>query len=914
MTVLPCVVRFGFAKHGIFELVFLGIVALLLVFGLPIAAIVMSNRAGNRLEQLERKISGLETALAGLRPGGAKPHTGTVAKPAKAKQTKTDVISEKAPAPEEPEKTGKSEESPKKPLPAKPKPKKPSRDLETLIGTRWTVLLGGFTLALGVVFLVRHSIEAGLLGPRARIALGAAFSVALFAAGEWLRRHDRKLALPVIDKADIPAILTGAGVAGAFATLYAAHALYGFVGPAAAFVALTVIGLVSLVLSALHGPALAAIGILGAYATPLLVSSDNPNTLALALHVLTVTIAVMAVARVRSWLWLALSGVVASCLWTALAAVSPGIYGGFSGLAMVCGLAVVFSVALGWEFADRPSPPEDRPIDRIAVISFVLLGVAFLVQLAANNALPDTATGLITALIIIGAASVWPAFAPIAIIAGVVVIVTVAESHLPWTVVDGLTQTAHVQDGLVPPDTSAFMQNALLIVLPPSILAIWGAWRSASTAPKMSGWLASASGVMIFFALVIAYLRIAPFETRPVFGAMGLLAGGAFVALTEVFTKARPGDVMAAAPAAYAVAAVSAVSFAIGVSLDTGWMPLAFALTSLGIAVIYKSRPVFPLPWLSLAAAVFSVLSIWANAPFSQNEVGTTPILNGLILIVGLPAAALVVAGEFLRRLDIREPSVGLTAIGLGVTGFFVGIEIQHALNGGVVHGGSFDLAELSAQTLAALGFAIGLQRIAKIAGASIYDTASLVAGAISVAFIALGLLAVYNPAFTNDPVGGGTIFNLLLPGYLLTAIVAAAVAWLARPVRPRWYTLGYAALSGLLLFAYCSLMLRKGFHGERLGLYRYTSDIEFWYYSVLWLAMGGAVLALGLKLKSAPIRAASGILIGLTICKVFLLDMSELTGALRAFSFIGLGISLLVIGRFYQRLLMRKSTGKTKV
>ena len=35
---------------------------------------------------------------------------------------------------------------------------------------------------------------------------------------------------------------------------------------------------------------------------------------------------------------------------------------------------------------------------------------------------------------------------------------------------------------------------------------------------------------------------------------------------------------------------------------------------------------------------------------------------------------------------------------------------------------------------------------------------------------------------------------------------------------------------------------------------------------------------------------------------------MSALTGILRAFSFIGLGLSLIVIGRFYQRILTRQA------
>jgi uncharacterized membrane protein len=81
---------------------------------------------------------------------------------------------------------------------------------------------------------------------------------------------------------------------------------------------------------------------------------------------------------------------------------------------------------------------------------------------------------------------------------------------------------------------------------------------------------------------------------------------------------------------------------------------------------------------------------------------------------------------------------------------------------------------------------------------------------------------------------------------------------------------------------------------------------MEFWTYSAVWLVLGAAVLVAGLGLKSLPLRAASAAVIGLTVCKVFLLDMTALTGALRAFSFIGLGVSLLVIGRFYQRILIR--------
>ena len=44
-----------------------------------------------------------------------------------------------------------------------PAPKKP--DIETALGTRWAVWVGGLALALGGLFLIRYSIEAGIFGP-----------------------------------------------------------------------------------------------------------------------------------------------------------------------------------------------------------------------------------------------------------------------------------------------------------------------------------------------------------------------------------------------------------------------------------------------------------------------------------------------------------------------------------------------------------------------------------------------------------------------------------------------------------------------------------------------------------------------------------------------------------------------------
>src|SRR5580698_3521493 len=99
---------------------------------------------------------------------------------------------------------------------------------EERIGTRWVVWVGGLTLALGGFFMVRYSIEAGLIGPGVRVMLGGAFALALLAAGEWTRRKENLSSIASLPIANIPAILTAAGTSVAFATVYAAYALYGF--------------------------------------------------------------------------------------------------------------------------------------------------------------------------------------------------------------------------------------------------------------------------------------------------------------------------------------------------------------------------------------------------------------------------------------------------------------------------------------------------------------------------------------------------------------------------------------------------------------------------------------------------------------------------------------------------------------
>jgi len=111
-----------------------------------------------------------------------------------------------------------------------------------------------------------------------------------------------------------------------------------------------------------------------------------------------------------------------------------------------------------------------------------------------------------------------------------------------------------------------------------------------------------------------------------------------------------------------------------------------------------------------------------------------------------------------------------------------------------------------------------------------------------------------------------------------------------------------------ILALAYLTLEVRTLYHGPVLSG-GFISDAEQYTYSVVWLAFGVALLIGGILLNSKPARLASAAMVMLTVAQVFLVDMAGLQGVYQALSFIGLGVVLLGIGWFYQRLLFISRT-----
>jgi uncharacterized membrane protein len=125
---------------------------------------------------------------------------------------------------------------------------------------------------------------------------------------------------------------------------------------------------------------------------------------------------------------------------------------------------------------------------------------------------------------------------------------------------------------------------------------------------------------------------------------------------------------------------------------------------------------------------------------------------------------------------------------------------------------------------------------------------------------------------------------------------------------QPAWFVARLTTANRVLAiglgYLFVIAQTRLAFVGQERFIRAYTGQAEQYAYSAVTLLFGVALLAIGFRLGSRPTRMASAVFVTLAVLKVFLFDMAELEGLLRALSFIGLGGVLIGIGLAYQRLL----------
>jgi uncharacterized membrane protein len=790
---------------------------------------------------------------------------------------------------------------------AAPAPLPPAEPgFEERIGTRWVVWIGGLALALGGFFLVRYSIEAGLVGPRVRVLLGGIFALALLGSGEWTRRTQSIADIEALPIANIPAILTAAGTAVAFATVYAAYALYAFIAPATAFILLGLVALGTLAAALLHGPALAGLGVVGAFATPILVSSDKPDFWALYIYLAIVTAASFALARIRLWRWLIVTAIAFSLLWTfpclecGPSMVGPHAFHVIAGFALAALLVVC-----GFLFGPTIEADQIEPISSASLAAY-LLGAALIVVASAHA---DAA--MITFSILVAAALfvAWraPAAAGAVGAAALLVFLVFAE----WAVrgnPDLLVLPGGALPGMGGPPITEASVTLHLVAAAIFALGFGGAGflvqgRSTSAIIPVV-WSASATFTPLAL-LVALYARIAHLDRSIPFAILAILLAAALAAATEALTRrdSRPGLMVAAA--LFATGCLAALALALTFALEKGWLTIALALMSVGTAWISMQRPIPFLRWLAAILAAIVVARIGYEPRIVGDDVGTTPIFNWLLWGYGIPAASFWLGSHFLRRRADDPPLRIIESAAILFTVLLAFMELRHAINGGNVYRDTASLTEVALQVCVALAMAIGLERLRIRSHSIVHNVGAVLltvyAGLVSV----FGLLLLENPVVWWSQISGEFI-NALILGYALPSILMLLLSYAVAGQRSRIYANTIAAGALIFALAYVTLEIRRLYHGPNLATGA-TGDAEQYTYSIAWLVFGVVLLGIGILFNSARARLASGAVIALTIAKAFFVDMSTLTGVYRALSFIGLGLVLVAIGWLYQRILFRK-------
>ena len=868
-----------------------------------------------RFKGLEDRLATSEAQIAALRAGGPPPINEAPATdattPIAMPRPETSVPPTGEETPGEPEAVDATPASPAPP----PAPSTPGKSLEERLGTRWAVWVGGLALALGGILMVRYSIEQGIFGPGARIFFGALLALALVGAGEWLRRGSRGIVVPGLEAAHIPSILTAAGTVTAFGTVYAAHALYGFIGPAFAFLLLGAIGVATMFAAALHGPMLAGLGLAGAYAGPLLISSDAPSPWPVVLYLAVVAASAHGLARLRRWLWLAAFAVGGAFLWGLpyLDQAAAGSYewarAGFAHVLLQLALAAIF-MALEPHLGVKD---EEAQVDQVATGALLAMAILASAMLADSRfeavgwvPFAAAAAGLL-------AVTAWltPPAAAGAALAGLPVIAVAAFWPGLRDVPDASLLAPFAAQVLrLPENVSAYLMALAILGVGMAAVAGYRVWRGPTLSAPVTGFYLLGATVPPLLALVLAYLRVTQFDTSIPFALFGIILASGFVWIAERFLARElivPLPGIRLATGAFAAAAIAALSFALVAFLSRGYMTVAFALMALGTAYVSTLRDI-PLLRPAVAAIGLVVLGRIAWDPVIMGaDVGRIPILNWLLIGYGVPAMAFAAAGRLLELRGVDLAQRLADALAVVFTALLLFFQIRHALNGGDPLAATSSHVEQGLHVLMAIMMAYVLMRLDLARGNPVFRWASIALGVIAILFSTFGLLLFENPLFTGNEVRGPVIFSSLLLAYFVPGIAAAFLARTARGVRPNWYVTALFILAGILVFFYVTLEIRHAFQGPRIGLFRSTGGAEHWAYSAGWLLLGIVYLAYGIWRGAGVARFASALLVLLAVIKVFLFDLSELTGLWRALSFITLGAVLIGIGLAYQKLVFAR-------
>ncbi len=769
------------------------------------------------------------------------------------------------------------------------------RRFEQQLVENWLVWVGGLALALGGAFLVKLSIDYGLLTPPVRVVLVVVLGIALCAGSEWVTRREAKDDAEATGPSYVPQALAAGGAAMVFAAIYAAYQLYGLISAPPAFVLLAATAIATVALSLRQGILVATLGLLGAYAVPALVASDAPHALPLFLYLALVTAGMLAVLRHRAWWWLAWAALAGAFAWIMVwLGMEPDrpesvVVGGYILVQLALFAAFRRGVPRVGFLTGIAVSPQVGPLVRVAFALFSF--AAFVLAHVAGFDEASLAASYAAAAFLLGFAYRDRELDDVIATASVLLLAVLATWNLPFFP-DQPVSLAQLR-------LPVSVQDFATACAAAAALLGGGGFAAQIRAPRPGRW-AAVSMLSAGLILVIAYWRLHGYGFDIAWTSLALALAGLNLGAAASVAKRRNGELeIEIALGAYAIGVLSSTILGATFALSNAWLTVAIALHLPALGWVERRLDLKVLRPVALIVAAIVLARLVLNPYLLGYQIGPTPIFNWLLYGYGLPALAFIVATkQFGSRTDDLLVRVLEAGSALLIT-LLLTFELRHALYGRI-DAPYTDLAKDALSPLLWLGlggFALWLgDRRAR----PVLEWSGIILCGLASAQIVVWQVLAANPMLTSEPVGRMMILDALSLAYGLPAVLYAAIFMLR--LGPKWLRVAARILAAGLAFVWLSLEVRHAFHGNILGMFE-TSDGEWYAYSAAWLAFAAIGLAAGLLRRDEWLRRAALAGIGLVVAKVFLSDMAELEGVLRALSFLGLGGALVGIGYAYRRL-----------
>ncbi|MEO2280684.1 DUF2339 domain-containing protein [Pseudoalteromonas pernae] len=750
----------------------------------------------------------------------------------------------------------------------------------------WMVWIGALALAFGGIFFVSYSLEAGLLSVTARLALGGAFGVSLLVGAEYAHRKfyqssERQHAMI----AYVPAALAAGGYISLFALTALAFVSYQLISPMMAFVMLAFVSVATSWNALRYGPLLAVIGMLGAYSVPMWVSTGSSNYLALVTYLSVLTLNLTYVVRKvrRMWLWYSIWAL--HLCWLLLISVNipPSQAMAMITFVPVSVMLLIMIPRLGFSFSQVEHRVWSFKNLVLQKPDHILLGVIFIAVLLFSSQQGADILGiqfwLLSAVFALATLlnsrwQLWPALS-------VVLLGLLLDQ--PYPVNADLNH-----DGLLMFYGSLGQAQIAMVAF-----LVFGTVFANRSAQHIGFSLITGSAVLL--PLVLSYLVLPDAWLGDVkwFWVLELLLGAAFL----VFLAKRTGNTLQ--QAIYWCAINAHLAFSATLVLGTHALTLALAIQVVLMCYL-SNRFAQAIPSWLLKALVTLVVArltlLWIEPPFEGLDLDA--IGEPQLWLYPLVAGLFVLAYRLFANASLKPWLLGavLHVLALWVSVLTSYLIVSHTIE---LH----NLSLLEKLVLSLNWGLLGCVYVYRAKAAKSMEQFYTVAGGILLAIAAIfqaELLTEYNPWLNRIAIGDSLITSY---AWLYYCGPVAVLSWLAYQLRPQRADLSRVlfASAGAYAFIFINSLLRQYWQGQYIVLAQGVEDAELYSYSVVWLLIGAALVSLGLTKAKLLIQRVGVALLALVIAKVFLVDMANLTGLLRALSFIGLGLALVALGALFK-------------